>query len=49
MILLRYIGWNLAKGWTLVLLVLGAVFGLISFIEELDRITGEYNALAVAV
>jgi lipopolysaccharide export system permease protein len=49
MILLRYIGWNLTKGWILVLLVLGAVFGLISFIGELDRITGEYDTLAVAI
>ena len=31
MILQRYIGLNLAKGWMIVLLVLAAVFGLISF------------------
>ena len=38
MILQRYIGVRLVKGWLLVLVVLGAVFGLISFTEELDRI-----------
>lgn len=48
MILQRYIGWNLAKGWILVILVLGSVFGLISFIGELDRTTGDYDSLAVA-
>ena len=37
MILERYIAANLVKGWLLVLLVLAAVFGLISFIEELER------------
>ena len=48
MILQRYIGLNLAKGWLLVLLVLGAVFGLISFIGELGRTRFDYDALAVA-
>ena len=49
MILQRYIAWNLTKGWVLVLLVLGSIFGLISFIGELDRTTGDYDTLAVAV
>jgi len=44
----RYIGTNLVKGWLLVLLVLGAVFGLIGFIQELERTRFDYNALAVA-
>ena len=48
MILQRYIGWNLVKGWFLVMAVLGAVFGLIGFTEELDRTAGEYDAIAVA-
>ena len=48
MILQRYIAGNLVKGWLLVLLVLGAVFGLIGFIQELDRTRFDYNALAVA-
>jgi len=48
MILFRYISWSLLKGWVLVLLVLGSVFGLITFISELDRTTGDYNTLAVA-
>ena len=49
MILQRYIAGNLTRGWILVLLVLGSVFGLISFIGELDRTTGDYDTLAVAV
>ena len=49
MILQRYIAWNLTKGWVLVLLVLGSVFGLISFIAELDRTTADYDTLAVAI
>lgn len=48
MILERYIGISVAKGWLLVLVVLGAVFGLISFTQELDRTEQGYNALAVA-
>jgi len=47
MILERYIASNLVKGWLLVLLVLGAVFGLIGFIQELDHTRFNYNALAV--
>ena len=47
MILERYIATNLVKGWLLVLLVLGAVFGLIGFVQELDHTRFEYNALAV--
>ena len=48
MILQRYIAGNLVKGWLLVLLVLGSVFGLIGFIQELDRTRFDYGALAVA-
>jgi lipopolysaccharide export system permease protein len=48
MILQRYIGVSVAKGWLLVLLVLGAVFGLISFTQELDHTELNYNALQVA-
>lgn len=48
MILQRYIGVNIIKGWLLVTLVLGAVFGLISFTQELDRTNQDYNALAIA-
>lgn len=48
MILQRYIGINLIKGWLLVLFVLGAVFGLISFTEELGKTKGDYNTFAVA-
>jgi lipopolysaccharide export system permease protein len=48
MILERYIGVSVAKGWLLVFLVLGAVFGLISFTQELDRTEMNYNAIAVA-
>ena len=48
MILQRYIAANLLKGWLLVLLVLGAVFGLIGFIQELDHTRFGYDAMAVA-
>jgi lipopolysaccharide export system permease protein len=48
MILQRYIGVSVAKGWLLVLLVLGAIFGLISFTQELDHTELDYNALEVA-
>lgn len=48
MILQRYLGINLVKGWLLVLLILGSVFGLISFTEELDRTAGDYDTAAVA-
>lgn len=48
MILQRYIGMSVAKGWLLVLVVLAAVFGLISFTQELDRTEASYNAMAVA-
>lgn len=49
MILQRYIGLSLAKGWLLVLAVLGTVFGLIGFIEELGRTSRDYDVAAVAV
>ena len=48
MILQRYIGTNLARGWMMVLLILAAVFGLISFIQELSHTRFDYNAAAVA-
>ena len=48
MILQRYIGVSVVKGWLLVMLVLGAIFGLISFTQELDRTLADYNTLAVA-
>ena len=47
MILERYIGVSLIKGWLLVLAILGAVFGLISFTEELGRIEDGYQILDV--
>ncbi|MDJ0877025.1 MAG: LPS export ABC transporter permease LptG [Halieaceae bacterium] len=48
MILRRYIAANLVRGWLMVLLVVGAVFGLIAFITELERTRFDYDALAVA-
>ena len=48
MILQRYIASSLVRGWLMVLLVLAAVFGLISFINELNHTRFDYNALAVA-
>jgi lipopolysaccharide export system permease protein len=47
-ILERYIAGNLLRGWLLVFLVVGSVFGLISFITELERTRFDYDALAVA-
>jgi lipopolysaccharide export system permease protein len=47
-ILQRYIAASLVRGWLLVLLILGAVFGLIAFIQELDHTRFEYDAIAVA-
>jgi lipopolysaccharide export system permease protein len=49
MILQRYIGLSVVKGWLLVMLVLGAIFGLISFIQELDHTGMDYNTLNVAL
>ncbi len=48
MILQRYIGWHLVKGWLLVLAILAAVFGLLTFIEDLDKTKRAYDSLAVA-
>lgn len=48
MILQRYLGMNLVKGWLLVMIVLAAVFGLVNFIQELDRTDGDYGTLAAA-
>ena len=48
MILERFIALNLVKGWLVTLVILGAVFGLMGFIQELDRTRFDYNAIAVA-
>ncbi len=48
MILQRYLGVNMIKGWLLVMLVLGAVFGLVIFTEELGRTNEQYGAFAAA-
>lgn len=48
MILRRYIAASLVRGWLMVFLVVGAVFGLIAFITELERTRFDYDALAVA-
>lgn len=48
MILQRYIGVSVAKGWLLVALVLGAIFGLITFTQELDHTELHYNTVAAA-
>jgi lipopolysaccharide export system permease protein len=46
-ILQRYLAGRLVGGWFIVLLVLTAVFGLLSFIQELERVTADYDAVAV--
>lgn len=48
MIINRYIALNLVKGWLLALLVIASVFGLIAFINELERTRFDYDAMAVA-
>ncbi|MCW9078692.1 MAG: LPS export ABC transporter permease LptG [Gammaproteobacteria bacterium] len=44
----RYLAGKLIGGWSLVFLVLAAVFGLLGFIQELERVTSNYDAIAVA-
>jgi lipopolysaccharide export system permease protein len=46
-ILQRYIAGRLIRGWFIVFLVLAAVFGLLGFIQELERVTADYDAIAV--
>tara|TARA_R110000823_G_scaffold119998_9_gene244398 strand:+ start:18593 stop:19663 length:1071 start_codon:yes stop_codon:yes gene_type:complete len=48
MILERYIARHLTTGWLIVLAVLAAVFGLIIFIQELDKAKQAYDTLAAA-
>jgi lipopolysaccharide export system permease protein len=47
-ILQRYLAGQLVRGWFIVFLVLAAVFGLLGFIQELERVTANYDAMAVA-
>jgi len=47
-ILQRYLAGKLIRGWFIVFLVLAAVFGLLGFIQELERVTADYDAFAVA-
>lgn len=47
-ILQRYLAGKLVRGWFIVFLVLTTVFGLLAFIQELDRVTPGYDAAAVA-
>ena len=48
MILRRYIALNLVRGWLLTLVILASIFGLITFMQELDRTRFDYDGLAVA-
>jgi len=41
----RYIAWKLVKGWLLIWVVVSAIFGLLAFIEELDRVNEHYRTL----
>ena len=43
-ILDRYISMALLKGWLIVLAVLTSVFGLLAFVEEVDRVRARYQA-----
>ncbi len=44
-ILDRYISLALFKGWIIVLTVLTSIFGLLAFVEELDRVRARYQAI----
>ena len=44
----RYLAGKLIHSWFLVLLVLAGVFGLLGFIEELERFSSNYDLLAVS-
>jgi lipopolysaccharide export system permease protein len=46
-IIQRYLSRKLIGAWFLVFLVLSAVFGLLGFIQELDRVNADYDAIAV--
>ena len=46
-ILQRYLAGKLILGWFMVFPVLAAVFGLLGFIQELERVNADYDALAV--
>ena len=46
-ILHRYLAGKLIRGWFMVFPVLAAVFGLLGFIQELERVNADYDALAV--
>jgi lipopolysaccharide export system permease protein len=46
-ILQRYLAGKLVRGWFIVFLVLAAVFGLLGFIQELERVTADYDTAAV--
>jgi lipopolysaccharide export system permease protein len=46
-ILQRYLAGKVIRGWFMVFLVLAAVFGLLDFIQELERVNADYDAIAV--
>ena len=46
-ILQRYLAGKLVHGWLIVFPVLAAVFGLLGFIQELERVNATYDTLAV--
>lgn len=39
----RYIAGKLVAGWVLVWLVMSSIFGLLSFVDEIERVTGKYQ------
>jgi len=43
----RYIAWQLLKDWILVWLVMSAIFGLLAFVDELERIQYKYQTVDV--
>jgi lipopolysaccharide export system permease protein len=44
-ILHRYISQALIRGWTIILAILTSIFGLLAFVEELDRVRARYQTI----
>src|SRR5262245_33060750 len=43
MIIARYLGWQLARGWLVVFAILGALFGLLALVDQMDSLSERYH------
>ena len=43
MIIARYLGWQLARGWLVVFAILGALFALLALVDEMDSLSDRYR------